>query len=154
MKKWLKASMSSLLIVVSIFLVLGIAYSGYISGPSRAYEREDRYIVEAMMKAKGYKQAQLLNRFSYDKVYYIAEVNHNDETFVVWFTKNLSKFVKEDAVDFKPMESIASANNMDLSNVNLGVYHDELVYVLKDKNYEAFYTMDTLDKVFEFGGDR
>lgn len=153
MKKWIKASLGSSLLIVAILIVLALAYSGFIAGPRRAYEREDRYVVEAMMKAKGYKQAQLLNRFSYDKVYYITEVTHKGSKFIVWFTKDLSRVVKEDAVDMQAMDSILESLALTKDNLNLGIYNNELVYVVKTKNYEAFYALETLEKVFEFGGN-
>lgn len=153
MKKWLKSSLSSLLIIMMIFLVLGFGYIGLIAGPQRAYEREDRYALEAMMQARGYKQAQILNRFSYDDVYYIARVNHKNEKFIVWFTHDLSKIVKSDDVSNTPMKPILKSLGLDEKSLNLGVYNNELVYVVKDKNFEAFYKVDSLEKVFEFGGN-
>lgn len=152
MKKWLKSSIGSMAIIFIIVLILGITYVALIAGPSRAYEREDRYALEAMMKAKGYKQAQILNRFSYDEVYYIARVNDNNETFIVWFTHDLSRIVKSDNISLDPMRPLLNELAMDEKNLNYGVYNNELVFVIKGKNIEMFYDIETLDKVFEFGG--
>lgn len=117
-------------------MVLCIAYIGFVAGPLRAYEREDRYAVEAMMSAKGYKKAELLNRFSYDNVYYVTRVEHKSEKFIVWFKSDLSKIVKHEDVSFEPMKEVLNSLKLSEDSLNLGVYNNELVYVVKGKDFE------------------
>ena len=152
MKNWIKSSISSILLICVTLVVLCIAYIGFIAGPLRAYEREDRYAVEAMMNAKGYKKAELLNRFSYDNIYYITRVNHKSEKFIVWFKSDLSKIVKHDDVSYEPMKAILNELKLTDDSLSLGVYHNELVYVVKGVGFEKFYDLNTLEVIFEIGG--
>lgn len=153
MKNVLKSFFGSLLLVILLILVLWLGYVGFIGGPARAYEKEDRQYVEAMMDTMKYDEAQLLNRFSYDQVYYIAQVKDADASFIVWFNKDLSKVEKHELVSKEKVSEIATRYGMNEKNISFGVYKDKLVFVLKNRQLELFVDVDTLDILLQVGGN-
>lgn len=151
MTKWIKSSIVSLFLIATIVGVLWVGYVGFVGGPVRAYEREDQYTVEAMMKAKGYKKTKLLNRFAFDDVYYIVQVTDGNPNFLVWFTKDFKKVVKHDFVALDVMEKVIKPLNLNMDSVNYAVYKDKLVFVVKTNSFEAFYDIENLEPVFQKG---
>ena len=73
MQSKLKSLLINLTLVTAIAVTVWIAYVGFIGGPARAYEKEDVNYVQAFLESKKYDSAQLLNRFSFDQVYYIVQ---------------------------------------------------------------------------------
>lgn len=153
MKYNLKQIIINLILLLAIFLVLSSFYLGFIAGPKRAYEEEDRLIVEAMMKQEGYTQASILDRFSFDKVYYITEVEVDGNPQIVWFDKDLSKVVVDDYLPLDRMYDIADQYALAHNKIAYGVYEDQLVYVLKTKEFEAFFRASDLQIVYHLGSD-
>lgn len=151
MTKWIKSSIVSLVLLATIIAVLWIGYVGFIGGPVRAYEREDQFTIEAMMKAKGYNKTKLLNRFSFDEVYYIVQVTDTKPNVIVWFTKDFKKVVKHDFVALDAMEKVVKPLNLNMDSVNYAVYKDKLVFVVKTNSFEAFYNIENLEPVFQRG---
>lgn len=153
MKYNLKQISINLILLLAIFLVLGSFYLGFIAGPKRAYEEEDRLIVEAMMQKEGYTQASILDRFSFDKVYYITEVDVDGSSRIVWFDRDLSKVVLDEYYERDRMFHIADQYAIPHDKIAYGVYEDELVYVLKTKEFEAFFRASDLNIVYHLGSD-
>ena len=153
MKYNLKQITINLILLLAIFLVLGSFYLGFIAGPKRAYEEEDRLIVEAMMQQEGYTQASILNRFAFDKVYYITEVELDGSPHIAWFDKELSKVVVDEYVSLDRMFDIADQYAIAHDKIAYGVYEDQLVYVLKTKEFEAFFRASDLQIVYHLGSD-
>ena len=153
MKYNLKQIMINLILFLAIFLVITSFYLGYIAGPKRVYEEEDRFVVEAMMQEKGYKEASILNRFSFDDIYYITEVKIEEELAIVWFNQDLSNIVVEEYYEIERMHDIADQYATNYDQISYGVYNDELVYVLKTIESEAFFRASDLQIVYHLGSE-
>lgn len=149
----LKYITRNLLLILLIVVIVVITYVGFIGGPKRAYEKEDRLIVEAMMKKEGYSEARILSRFSYDDVYYITEVEIDEEPQIVWFTKDVKNVTVENYYELDRMHEIANKFNVNQKNISYGVYEDNLVYVLKNRDFEVFFRVDDLQVVYHLGSE-
>lgn len=153
MRSSVKQLMINIILSFAILIVIATFYLSFIAGPNRAYEEEDRLAVEAMMKQEGYQKASILNRFSFDSVYYITKVDIQEEPSIVWFKKDLSKIVIEPYYELERMKDIAGQYGIDLNKINYGVYEDELVYVLKTLEFEAFFRASDLQVVYHLGSE-
>lgn len=153
MKYNLKQIAINLILLLAIFLVIMSFYLAYIAGPKRVYEEEDRFVVEAMMQEKGYSEASILNRFSFEEIYYITEVNIDEEPAIVWFDKDLSNIVVEDYYEIDRMHDIADQYAINHDQISYGVYNNELVYVLKTNESEAFFRASDLQIVYHLGSE-
>ncbi|WP_159637812.1 transporter [Erysipelothrix anatis] len=151
MNKIIKSFLKSLLLVALAILLFWIGYVGFIGGPARAYEREDRLMVEAMMESKGFTEATIIDRFSYDEVYYITEINDDSGNFIFWFNKDLTKTGQHDVVTTEPVHTLATNFGMRPEEVSFGVYQDKLVYVLKNKHFEKFVDIESHNVVYDRG---
>ena len=153
MRSNVKQLMINLILSFAIVIVIVIFYLSFIAGPKRLYEEEDHLAVEAMMKQEGYQKASILNRFSFDTVYYITKVDIEEEASIVWFNKDLSKIVIEPYYELDRMYDIAGQYGFDIEKINYGVYEDELVYVLKTLEFEAFFRASDLQVVYHLGSE-
>lgn len=151
MKDNLKQNLINFFLFLAIVLVLASFYLVYIAGPNRAYEKEDRLIVEAMMTQEGYKEARILSRFSFDKVYYITQVEIDSEPAIVWFDKDLDDVVLDEYYERDAMHEIADQYAIPHDEISYGIYNNELVYVLKTSEFEAFFRTDDLQIVYHLG---
>lgn len=154
MKEKLRSLLISTILIFILFFVLWVGYVGFIGGPARAYEHEDQLYLETMLDQQQYRgaEAELLNRFSLDTVYYITRVTQGSESFIVWFNKDFSSIEEVDDDSLERALPAAGRYAMDISNVSWGVYKDELVYVLKKEGHELFLDRENLEVVFEVGG--
>lgn len=148
-----KQILINLILLLAIVFVFASFYLVYLAGPNRAYEKEDRLIVEAMMKEEGYKSAKILSRFSYDDVYYITKVEVDEEAAIVWFNKDLSQIVVDEFYELDRMHGIADQYGASHNKISYGVYENELVYVLKTRDYEAFFRASDLQIVYHLGSE-
>ncbi|CAM3584350.1 transporter [Erysipelothrix urinaevulpis] len=149
----IKQISKNLILFVIISLLILLSYVIFIGGPKRAYEREDRLFIEAMMKKEGYNEARLLSRFSLDDVYYITNVKTEDGHKIVWFNKDLSKVEENDVYEIDRAYEAAKKLGVSKEKISYGVYEDTLVYVLKGNKFETYLDVDTLDVVFHLGSD-
>lgn len=145
MNRFLKNTLQSIGILAFIVFVCAIGYVIFVGGPARAYEKEDTYYVEAVVKQKGYESGMLLNRFAFDTVYYILEVNDNNQQKIVWFDKDLKTIQEVPYINLKTAKQHLGNRVKQDSHVNFGIYKDALVYVVKSKNTEIFYALDSLE---------
>ena len=140
----------SLVLLISIFLVLALGYVGFIAGPKRAYEKEDHLYLTAYVEQNKVKKVELLNRFSYDEVYYI--IREDDQDIVV-FNKDFSKQERFEYVDKEQVLPVASDLSFKPEEISYGYYQDALVFVLKNKNLELFVSTDELKIVYHLGSE-
>lgn len=140
----------SLGLLFAIALVLLLGYAGFIAGPFRAYEKEDRLYLSAYAEQYDVKKVELLNRFTYDKVYYI--VLENDQDIVVFDQsfKTVKRFPYE---PLDKVKSIAQDLSFKTDEISYGYYHEDLVFVLKNKASEIFITVDDLKLVYHLGSE-
>lgn len=148
MQTKIKSILINILLIAAICGTLWVAYVGFIGGPARAYEKDDTYHVEAYLQSKNYDSAQLLNRFSYDKVYYIIRYRHDGDEKLAWFSKDFETDGNHDLITSEEIESFASSHEFTMSNINYGVYDSKLIFVYKDSNKEYFYDVDTLELIY------
>ncbi len=140
------------LFIMIVFVVL-IAYVAFIAGPKRAYEKEDRLYVEAMMKQEGYHEASILSRFSFDDIYYITKVKDDGADKIVWFKKDLTEVNVDEFYPLDRIYPIADQLRIPHDKISYGVYKDELVYVLKGKKSETFFRVEDLQIVYHLGSE-
>lgn len=153
MRDNLKQNLINFFLFLAIVFVFASFYLVYIAGPNRAYEKEDRLIVEAMMTKEGYKQASILSRFSFDKIYYITKVEIDSQPAIVWFDKDFESVVVEEYYELSKMYEIADQYAISHDEIAYGVFNDELVYVLKTSDFEAFFRADDLQIVYHLGSE-
>lgn len=152
MKKSYKTLAVNLLLMLSIFAIIGVGYLWFVAGPARAYERQDVAYIERFLEGENYDEAQLLSRFSYDTVYYIIEVSQDEKHSIVWFTHTFDRQGEHDLVDYSPVMDLAAKYGVSEDNISFGVYNDDLIYVLKKENFEMFVSVDSLEMVLQIGG--
>lgn len=140
----------NLMLILAIVLVLGFAYIGFIAGPKRAYEKEDHLYLEAYLKQSEAKKAELLNRFTYDDVYYIVRKDDQD---IVVFNKDFTKEASFDYVSLEKAEEVAKNLSFQNDQISYGYFEDQLVFVLKNKKSEIFIATDDLKILYHLGSD-
>lgn len=153
MSKKIKSIAVNVLLILLVISIFFIGYNVFISGPLRVYETDDINYVNSLRSYDRYKDSslELLNRFSFDKTYYIVESKANDEHLIVWYSKDHSLLK---SVEYKALPSLNQLNDLGMpesSGVSYGVYNDELVYVIKDGVHEVYLDYGTYDVVFEVG---
>ena len=152
MKNKYKNITTNLLLSVLILVTLWGGYVVFIGGPAQAYKEEDRLFVQSIVDQEGFDQAILLNRFSYDRVYYIVAAKKDDKEIITWFSSDFELIASKENVGFEPVLTLASNFGVPESDLSYGVYNKRLVYVLKNKTAEVFVDAETLEIVFHFGG--
>lgn len=148
MKEKIKAiSLDVFLVFLVLFLFL-VFHVVYIAGPKRVMEHEDRLFIEAFQQKEKLKNLEYVNRFSLDKIYYIAK----DENTIYYFDENM--VFSEKAIYKAPDSALAKGESWGFSarHMSYGVFNKELVYRFEKKNHIIFLDYETLDVVFEFGG--
>ena len=143
----------NIILVVLFFAILITMYVVYIAGPSRTYELEDRQFLESIVEMNELESGKLLNRFSYDQVYYIIETQKNDETMIYWMNEDLNQKGSYANLDRTMVMPLADKYGILDSEITYGVYEGALVYVLKkDDEFEIFIDVETLEIKFYLGG--
>mgnify|MGYP001428703982 CR=1 FL=1 len=153
MKDNVKQILKNVFLFIMIVFVVLIAYVAFIAGPKRAYEKEDRLYVEAMMKQEGYHEASILSRFSFDDIYYITKVKADGADKIVWFKKDLKEVIVDEFYPLDRIYPIADQLRIPHDKISYGVYKDELVYVLKGKKSETFFRVEDLQIVYHLGSE-
>lgn len=151
MSKKIHSITKSLFLIILILVIFLLGYFVFISGPLRVYETEDMQYLQTLRNYDSYKTTTLtlLNRFSFDEVYYIVESSENDTHEIVWFNKDHSLL---NSKEYKEMNGeLLTQFDMSSGSVDYGVYKEGLVYVLKEGNHEIYLDYDSLEPVFEVG---
>lgn len=145
-----KTALTNLLLILGILLTLLIAYVHFTGGPAQVYKEQDRLYLETLVEYQDLDSAQLLNRFSLDKVYYIVRVQKDGEYSTAWFDTDYKNFKTYKDTDTNQAVGYAEANGISYRSIEYGVYEEELVYVIKTKNYEEIYlSVESLELVLD-----
>ena len=140
-------------LVVLFFAILITMYGVFIAGPARTYELEDRQYLESIIEMNELESGKILNRFSYDQVYYIIEAQKKGETVIFWMNEDLNSRGSSAVPDVSLVKPLADKYGVSDAEITYGVYEDKLVYVLKkDNEFEIFVDIDTLEIKFYLGG--
>ena len=148
MQSKLKSLLINLTLVIAIVVTVWIAYVGFIGGPARAYEKEDVNYVQAFLESKKYDSAQLLNRFSFDQVYYIVQYKNKSEEKIAWFSKDFKKQGNHALVSNDTVLDFAKRHDLSEDKIHFGVFEDKLMFVYKNGSKEVFYDVDSLELVY------
>lgn len=134
-----KTALTNLLLILGIVITLWLGYVQYFGGPAQVYKEQDRLYLETLVEYQDLDSAQLLNRFSLDKVYYIVKVQKDGEFSTAWFDTDYKNFKTYKDADTSKAIDYAQANGISYKSIEYGVYDEELVYVIKTKNYSEIY---------------
>ena len=154
MKSKTKNILTNTLLIVMIFFLVWIGYVGFIGGPAQAYKESDRYYMEAITDYQSLDSARLLNRYALDKVYYIIEAEKDGVVDVAWFDEYFKSYKTYGSVSLEAVYEVADGLEIDHDHIHYGVVQDELVYVLRDKNYNEIYISIEDLKVVELNGGK
>lgn len=145
MKTKFKRVLLNFLLVLVILILLLLFHAGFIAGPIRVKEHEDKLFVEAFATQMKLKDVELLDRFVLDEVYYV--VRSKDKMY--WFNKDFSRYGEQ---DFISKEGVLEEFDDLGYDVGYGVYDDQIVFTFEKSVHYVFLDVETLEKVFEFGG--
>ena len=153
MEKKQKDLIINIVLVVLFFAILITMYVVYIAGPARTYELEDRQYLQSIVEINEFESGKILNRFSYDQVYYIVEAQKNGETLIYWMNEDLNQSGSSSNLDRSLVKPLADKYGVLDSEITYGVYEGNLVYVFKKNNeFEIFIDVETLETLFYLGG--
>ena len=153
MEKKQKDLLINIVLVILFFAILMTMYVVFIAGPARTYELEDRQYLESIVEMNEFESGKILNRFSYDQVYYVVEAQKNGEPLIFWTNEDLNQSGSSTNFDKSLVKPLADKYGVLDSEISYGVYEGTLVYVLKkDDIFEIFVDVDTLEIKFYLGG--
>lgn len=122
--------LQTLLLLFLIMMLLLLMYASFIAGPLRAYEKEDRLHLEALVKNTDYKSARFLDRFKNEgELYYIALVDEQKNPEVVVFKKDLSEIK---TFPYVSKETVASKMNIKLDEIHFAYLENRLVFIVRN----------------------
>ncbi|AMC93209.1 hypothetical protein AOC36_04245 [Erysipelothrix larvae] len=149
MKEKLKSLSLNLLLIFGIFFFALLIYLVYIAGPNRAYEKEDRQLIEAFEKSNNITNLTLENRFAFDDVTYI--VSNSSRTTLYWFSRDLKNSGFETYQDFSPAQRWVDGQGLTATDISYGVYEDKLVYFIRTDRFDFIIDFETQDVVLRIG---
>lgn len=148
MKSKIKNVLIDLLLVMVVLLLLLLFHAGFIAGPLRAMEKENKLYVEAYEKVSEISNTEFMNRFSLSDIYYV--VKYEDELH--WFNQAMDKVGKQAYMPYDNVFAKAETLGFKESEISYGVFNDKVVYALEKKGHIVFLDLESHDIVFEFGG--
>lgn len=143
----------NMLLIVAIFFSMWLAYVVFIGGPAQVYRAQDKYFLDTIVEYQELDSARLINRFSLDQVYYIVEVESDGEFKTAWFDTDFKDFKTYQQVDIESIKPLANELGADQNNITLGVYEEELVYVLiGSRSNEIYVSLENQTILLNTGG--
>lgn len=135
-----------LLLVIGILLLL--FHAGFIAGPRRVVEHENKVHMDAFASAHKLENPTFMNRFVLKEVYYIIE----DEGTLYWFTQDMHAYGEHDYVSLSVIEDKILELGFEMDDAGYGVLDGELVFTLESNVNFVYLNMDTYEIVLEMGG--
>lgn len=136
---------------LSLIIVLGavimINMFSFVSGPMIIQKETDEKVVSQFNSNYKLNGTTLLNRFSFDAVYYIMQ---NEHTIYVT-AKNGIKIIEEGYHEvYDTVYSYIQEQGLTDVEITYGFYHNELVYVLVNENVEVYLSYEDASELFVF----
>lgn len=133
------------LLCLALFIVIGILWSLYISGPARAYEHKIEQ--QEQMILQEHPQLQSLERQVFRYITYLGE----DEQYYYWFSeegKQIAMRSKESRSDAK---ALAAARKLGFAadRVELGYGYEGPAYVLRNAEAMMLLSYDDYEWLYE-----
>lgn len=129
-----------------IFALILVNIASFISGPARIQEQENRNAVALMLSNTIYQSAQLINRFSFDQVYYFAQA---DSMLICFLADGTILNSLEMPENTTLVTQWAVDQQLD-PGYTYGYYDHAIVYVLSSPSREVFLRLQDLQIVFDF----
>ncbi len=134
---WLNLFCISLVIFLIIFNL-----NSFITGPTNIYAAQDREVLNNMLDKNMFIYGELIARYSYDQVYYVAKIAVELADELVWFDVNGSILFTTTWDSYQPTAVLALANasfNLSEARVSLGMYRQRPVYIISSPTLELRY---------------
>lgn len=149
MKSKLKEIGIDIALLIVILILLLTFHAVFIAGPKRAMEHEDALFAQTFIEAEKLENAHFENRFSLSSIYYIV----SDKTKLYYFDQDFEDQGFSPYVSLETAYPVAERLGFSPKQVSYGVFNNQIVFSLEKKNTIVFLDLESLEMVFEFGGD-
>lgn len=146
MKKKNKSRGFTFFLWIILFVLIGVLWSLFISGPNRVYELNNGLKIEKIEKSV--KGIEGLTRHQFD---YVTYQGYTDST-LYWFDANGKKITDRDidTLDYEAAKKKAKSKyGVSCDTIQLGYGYNNPVYEIRNKKKLILLDYDSLERVYE-----
>ena len=143
MRQRIRSSIWTLTLISFLIFLVIFNINSFISGPLNVQNYQDRQILNLMLDKYLYLKGEIVSRYSYEEVYYVAKVEIEAADYLVWYDLNSSVIYKALYETYDEATILHQAQNQHVledPKIVLGIYKNEPIYLVYDQHIELRYS--------------